>query len=108
MDEQNDLESHEKVDPGKGKMKVTRINVFDHIRKRSKRLQALPCLGSAPIPSRFDQMHNSTSCHVVKTSSDAQDGPAVNKFKHERENDVLCPRMASSNDSVMCIARGAS
>ena len=99
MGGQNDLESQEETDTGKEMMKVTRVNIYDHIRNRSRRLQALPCFGSAPTHTSFFQMDDSTSGLLVKMSSDAKDGSFVKKFKDKKANDVCSLHTASTKDS---------
>ena len=96
---QSDLKSQEENDTGTEKTKVTRINVFDHIRKRSRRLQALPCFGSTPTSSCYDQMDDLTSCYLIKTASGALNGPLEKKFKEKGEKDVLCSDMVRTKDS---------
>ena len=90
------MQTKEENDTGTEKTKVTRINVFDHIRKRSRRLQALPCFSSAPKSSCYDQMDDLTSCYVIKTASGALSGPLEKKFKEKREKDVHSSEMVSS------------
>ena len=89
------MKSQEENDTETEKTKVTRINVFDHIRKRSRRLQALPCFGSAQT-SCYDQMDDLTSRYLAKTASGALNDPFEKKSKEEKEKDVHSSHMVST------------